>query len=81
MLLEGAQGSLLDLDGGTYDYVTSSVPSSTASGASLGVGISPRDIDRVVGVYKSYQTRVGNGPMPTELTDAVGDRLRDCGQE
>ncbi len=81
MLLEGAQGSLLDLDSGTYDYVTSSVPSSTASGASLGVGISPRDIDRVVGVYKSYQTRVGNGPMPTELTDAVGDRLRECGQE
>ena len=81
MLLEGAQGSLLDLDSGTYDYVTSSVPSSTASGASLGVGISPRDIDRVVGVYKSYQTRVGNGPMPTELTDATGDRLRDCGQE
>ncbi len=81
MLLEGAQGALLDLDAGTYDYVTSSVPTSMAAGAAMGVGISPRDIDRVVGVYKAYQTRVGNGPMPTELTDAVGDRLRDCGNE
>lgn len=81
MLLEGAQGSLLDLDGGTYDYVSSSVPSSTAAGAALGMGISPRVIDRVIGVYKAYQTRVGNGPMPTELTDAVGERLRECGQE
>ncbi len=81
MLLEGAQGTLLDLDNGTYDYVTSSVPSSMASGAALGVGISPRDIDRVVGVYKAYQTRVGNGPMPTELTDAEGDRIRESGHE
>ncbi len=81
MLLEGAQGTLLDLDAGTYDYVTSSVPSSMAGGAALGVGVSPRDIERVVGVYKAYQTRVGNGPMPTELTDAMGDRLRECGHE
>ena len=81
VLLEGAQGTLLDLDNGTYDYVTSSVPTSMAAGAAMGVGISPRDIDRVVGVYKAYQTRVGGGPMPTELTDATGDRLRDCGQE
>ena len=81
MLLEGAQGSLLDLDAGTYDFVTSSVPSSTAAGAPLGVGISARNIDRVVGVYKAYQTRVGNGPMPTELTDAMGDRLREAGKE
>ena len=81
MLLEGAQGTLLDLDSGTYDYVTSSVPTSMAGGAALGVGVSPRDIDRVVGVYKAYQTRVGNGPMPTELTDATGDRLRECGKE
>lgn len=81
MLLEGAQGSLLDLDSGTYDYVTSSVPSSMAAGAALGVGIAPSDIDRVVGVYKAYQTRVGNGPMPTEETGAMGDRLREAGRE
>ena len=81
VLLEGAQGTLLDLDYGTYDYVTSSVPTSMAAGAAMGVGISPREIDRVVGVYKAYQTRVGAGPMPTELSDATGDRLRECGQE
>ena len=81
MLLEGAQGSLLDLDSGTYDYVTSSVPTSMAAGAALGVGVAPNEIDRVVGVYKAYQTRVGNGPMPTELTDATGERLREAGQE
>ncbi len=81
LLLEGAQGSLLDLDGGTYDYVTSSVPSSTASGAALGSGIAPNDIDRVVGVYKAYQTRVGNGPMPTEDYGPLGEALRDAGHE
>lgn len=81
ILLEGAQGSLLDLDAGTYDYVTSSVPTSMAGGAAVGAGIAPRDIDRVVGVYKAYQTRVGNGPMPTELFGREGDRLRDAGQE
>ena len=81
ILLEGAQGSLLDLDAGTYDYVTSSVPTSMAGGAAVGAGIAPRDIDRVIGVYKAYQTRVGNGPMPTELFGEEGERLRDAGQE
>lgn len=68
ILLEGAQGSLLDLDSGTYPYVTSSVPASVAAGGAIGIGIGPTSIKRVVGVYKSYQTRVGNGPMPTEIT-------------
>ena len=81
VLLEGAQGSLLDLDHGTYPYVTSSVPSSSSSGAALGVGIGPTDISRVVGVFKSYSTRVGNGPFPTELFDVVADQLRDHGKE
>ncbi len=81
VLLEGAQGSLLDLDHGTYPYVTSSVPSSSSSGAALGVGIGPTDIQRVVGVFKSYSTRVGNGPFPTELFDDVATQLRDHGKE
>jgi len=81
VLLEGAQGSLLDLDHGTYPFVTSSVPSSSSSGAGLGVGIGPTDIQRVVGVFKSYCTRVGNGPFPTELFDDIADRLRDHGKE
>ena len=76
VLLEGAQGALLDLDGGTYDYVTSSVPSSTAAGAAIGIGIGPADITKVVGVYKAYMTRVGNGPMPTELLNEEGQILR-----
>ena len=76
ILLEGAQGALLDLDGGTYDYVTSSVPSSTAAGAAIGMGIGPADITKVVGVYKAYMTRVGNGPMPTELDNEEGQILR-----
>jgi adenylosuccinate synthase len=76
VLLEGAQGALLDLDAGTYDYVTSSVPSSTSPGAAIGLGIGPGDITRVVGVYKAYMTRVGNGPMPTELLDEDGQILR-----
>lgn len=79
VLLEGAQGSLLDLDFGTYEYVTSSVPSSLAAGAALGVGIGPTLIDKVVGVYKAYTTRVGNGPFPTELLDEIGDMLRETG--
>jgi adenylosuccinate synthase len=79
VLLEGAQGALLDLDGGTYDYVTSSVPSSTAPGAAIGLGVPPAEITRVVGVYKAYMTRVGNGPMPTELTDETGNTLRSQG--
>ncbi|OAI38656.1 adenylosuccinate synthetase [bacterium SCGC AG-212-C10] len=81
VLLEGAQGSLLDLDHGTYPYVTSSVPSSSSSGAALGVGIGPTEIQRVVGVFKSYCTRVGNGPFPTELFDDTANVLRDHGKE
>ncbi len=87
VLLEGAQGSLLDLDAGTYEYVTSSVPSSTAAGAAIGIGIGPTAITKVVGVYKAYNTRVGNGPMPTELVDEKGEvlpegiQIRDRGKE
>lgn len=81
VLLEGAQGSLLDLDHGTYPYVTSSVPSSSSGGAALGVGIGPTDISRVVGVFKSYCTRVGNGPFVTELFDETADMIRDHGKE
>ena len=80
VLLEGAQGALLDVDFGTYEYVTSSVPSSSAAGAALGVGIGPNEIRRVVGIYKAYNTRVGNGPMPTELLDETGERLRNTGE-
>jgi len=79
VLLEGAQGSLLDLDMGTYEYVTSSVPSSLAAGAAIGMGIGPTQIDTVLGVYKCYNTRVGNGPMPTELHDETGRLLREGG--
>jgi adenylosuccinate synthase len=81
VLLEGAQGSLLDLDHGTYEYVTSSVPSSTAGGSAIGIGVGPTDISRVVGVFKSYCTRVGNGPFPTELEGEIADKLRDHGKE
>jgi adenylosuccinate synthase len=79
LLLEGAQATFLDLDHGTYPYVTSSNP--TAGGACAGTGLGPRDIGRVVGITKAYTTRVGAGPFPTELTDAVGDRLVDVGRE
>ena len=79
LLLEGAQATFLDLDHGTYPYVTSSNP--TAGGACAGTGLGPRDIDRVVGISKAYTTRVGAGPFPTELTDADGDRLVDVGRE
>ena len=81
VLLEGAQGSLLDLDAGTYPYVTSSTPSSLAAGAAIGIGIGPTQIERVVGVYKAYMTRVGAGPMPTELLGETGDILRGEGPE
>jgi adenylosuccinate synthase len=81
VLLEGAQGSLLDLDAGTYEFVSSSVPSSLAGGACIGIGIGPTQIDRVIGVYKAYMTRVGNGPMPSELLDEDGQKIRDMGQE
>ena len=79
ILLEGAQGTLLDLDNGTYPYVTSSVPSSMSGGACLGVGLGPTAVDRVVGVYKAYQTRVGDGPFPTELFGEEAAALRDHG--
>ncbi|HEX2171922.1 MAG TPA: adenylosuccinate synthase [Dehalococcoidia bacterium] len=79
ILLEGAQGTMLDIDYGTYPYVTSSSP--TAAGAAQGAGIPPRRIDRVVGVFKAYTTRVGGGPFPTELTDAIGDHIRERGNE
>src|SRR4030042_1064942 len=81
VLLEGAQGALLDLDAGTYEFVTSAVPSSLAAGAALGMGIGPTKISKVLGVYKAYQTRVGNGPMPTELLDEMGETLRERGWE
>ena len=79
LLLEGAQATFLDLDHGTYPYVTSSNP--TAGGACTGTGLGPRDIDRVVGITKAYTTRVGAGPFPTELTDDDGDRLVEVGRE
>ena len=79
ILLEGAQATFLDLDHGTYPYVTSSNP--TAGGACVGTGIGPRDIDRIVGITKAYTTRVGAGPFPTELLDADGDTLVDVGRE
>jgi len=79
VLLEGAQGSLLDLDFGTYEYVTSSVPSSLAAGAALGIGIGPTQIQEVLGVFKAYNTRVGAGPFPTELHDETATLLREGG--
>ncbi len=79
VLLEGAQGAMLDVDHGTYPYVTSS--STTAGGAATGVGIGPTRIDSVLGVVKAYTTRVGSGPLPTELTDELGERLREVGGE
>lgn len=79
LLLEGAQGSLLDVDHGTYPYVTSS--NATAGGASTGSGISPRKITLAIGVVKAYTTRVGSGPFPTELTDATGEALQTRGAE
>jgi adenylosuccinate synthase len=79
ILLEGAQGALLDLDFGTYPYVTSSSP--TAGGALTGSGIPPREVDMTLGVFKAYTSRVGYGPMPTELLGVEGDRLRELGAE
>jgi len=79
VLLEGAQATFLDLDHGTYPYVTSSNP--TAGGACAGTGLGPRDIGRVVGITKAYTTRVGAGPFPTELFDTDGDTLVDVGKE
>ena len=79
ILFEGAQGALLDVDHGTYPYVTSS--STVAGGACTGTGIGPTRIDAVVGITKAYATRVGAGPFPTELHDAIGNRLQQVGQE
>ncbi len=79
VLIEGAQAALLDLDFGTYPYVTSSFP--TAAGSCAGAGIAPTQVEETLGVFKAYSTRVGGGPMPTELTDATGDRIRERGQE
>lgn len=79
VLFEGAQGTFLDLDSGTYPYVTSSHP--VAGGACLGTGIGPRAIQNVLGVCKAYTTRVGSGPFVTELDDAIGQQIRDQGQE
>jgi adenylosuccinate synthase len=79
VMLEGAQGTLLDVDHGTYPYVTSS--SAVAGGAAIGSGIGPNRISTVLGITKAYCTRVGGGPFPTELTDDVGRHLRDVGDE
>jgi len=79
ILLEGAQATFLDIDHGTYPYVTSSNP--TAGGACAGSGLGPRDITRVVGIAKAYTTRVGAGPFPTELRGDLADRVVDIGRE
>lgn len=79
ILAEGAQGALLDVDHGTYPFVTSSNP--TSGGACTGLGISPMSIKRIVGLVKAYSTRVGNGPLPTELHNEDGEKLRSIGSE
>lgn len=79
VLFEGAQGTLLDLDHGTYPYVTSSHP--TAAAACLGAGVGPTRIDRALGIVKAYTTRVGEGPFPTELMDQLGEEIRNNGNE
>jgi adenylosuccinate synthase len=79
IMFEGAQGTLLDIDHGTYPYVTSS--NATIGGVCTGLGVGPRAIDKVLGVAKAYTTRVGEGPLPTELTGEIGNRLRETGQE
>jgi adenylosuccinate synthase len=79
LLFEGAQGALLDVDHGTYPYVTSS--NTVAGAAAAGAGVAPQRLDYVLGITKAYATRVGSGPFPTELTDAIGDQLRDRGKE
>lgn len=79
VLFEGAQGTMLDIDHGTYPFVTSSHP--LAGGACIGAGVGPTKIDAVYGVVKSYTSRVGDGPFPTELLDATGDAIRQEGQE
>jgi adenylosuccinate synthase len=79
IIVECAQGAMLDIDYGTYPFVTSS--STSAAGACQGAGVSPTSVDRVLGVFKAYSTRVGAGPLPTELEDATGQLIRDRGHE
>ncbi len=79
ILAEGAQGSLLDIDFGTYPYVTSS--NTTAAGACTGLGISPNSVNKVFGIFKAYTTRVGSGPFPTELFNSYGERMSKVGNE
>ena len=79
MLAEGAQGSMLDIDYGSYPFVTSS--STVCAGACTGLGVAPSQIGHVYGIFKAYCTRVGSGPFPTELFDETGDRLRRLGNE
>jgi adenylosuccinate synthase len=79
VLLEGAQGSLLDIDHGTYPFVTSS--STTSGGAATGAGLAPTSLDAILGVVKAYTTRVGTGPLPTEMDDAMSEKLRSLGNE
>ncbi len=79
ILAEGAQGTMLDVDFGSYPFVTSS--NTISAGACTGLGVSPRMIGEIFGIFKAYCTRVGSGPFPTELTDSTGDRLRDTGRE
>lgn len=79
IIVEGAQGALLDLDHGTYPFVTSSNP--TSGGACTGLGLPPTKINKIIGIVKAYSTRVGNGPFPTELKDNIGEKLRSEGNE
>jgi adenylosuccinate synthase len=79
ILAEGAQGSLLDVDFGSYPFVTSS--NTITAGACTGLGVAPKNIGEVFGIFKAYATRVGSGPFPTELEDEVGDRMRQEGRE
>jgi adenylosuccinate synthase len=79
ILFEGANGSLLDVDHGTYPYVTAST--CVSAGVGVGTGVPPTRLSRVIGVMKAYTTRVGSGPLPTELKDAIGDRIRERGRE
>ncbi len=79
ILAEGAQGTFLDIDFGTYPYVTASNP--IAGGACIGLGISPKKIEKIIGVAKAYTTRVGMGPFPTEIKDEIGEKLRKIGNE
>lgn len=79
LIFEGAQGTLLDIDHGTFPYVTAS--NATVGGVCTGLGISPKRIDEIIGVFKAYTTRVGEGPFPTELLDKTGNRIREGGKE